>query len=97
MVEALARDGYVFVHAAEMRALLTAAGSLSDWPAFAASWNTLELDHYMADGGRYRRRRHAVYTATVDGAIVRGAHQLPRTTTTKAEGSRPNRRWRRTK
>lgn len=75
MVEELARDGYVFVHAAEMRALLTAAGSLSDWPAFAASWNTLELDHYMADGGRYRRRRHAVYTATVDSAIVRAAHQ----------------------
>ena len=75
MVEEFARDGYVFVHAAEMRALLTAAGPLSDWAAFAASWNTLELDHYMADGGRYRRRRHAVFTATVDGAIVRAAHQ----------------------
>jgi hypothetical protein len=75
VVDELARDGYVFVHAAEMRALLTAAGALSDWPAFAASWNTLELDHYMADGGRYRRRRHAVYTATVGGAIIRAAHQ----------------------
>ncbi len=75
VVEELARDGYVFVHAAEMRALLTAAGSLSDWAAFAASWNTLELDHYMADGGRYRRRRHAVYAAAADGAIVRAAHQ----------------------
>ncbi len=75
MVEQIARDGFVFVHAAEMRALLTAAGSLSDWAAFAASWNTLELDHYMADGGRYRRRRHAVYAAAVGGAIVRAAHQ----------------------
>ena len=29
----------------------------------------------MADGGRYRRRRHAVYAATGGGAIVRAAHQ----------------------
>jgi hypothetical protein len=29
----------------------------------------------MADGGRYRRRRHAVYAATAGGAIERQAHQ----------------------
>ena len=29
----------------------------------------------MADGGRYRRRRHAVYAAATGGAIVRAAHQ----------------------
>jgi hypothetical protein len=29
----------------------------------------------MADGGRYRRRRHAVYTAAADGSIARAAHQ----------------------
>jgi len=29
----------------------------------------------MADGGRYRRRRHAVYAAGRDGNIKRGAHQ----------------------
>jgi hypothetical protein len=72
---AIARDGYAFVHAAEMRDQLTGAGTLSDWTAFAASWNRLELDHYMADGGRYRRRRHAVYAAVADGPIVRAAHQ----------------------
>jgi len=27
---------------------------------FAASWDDLELDTYLADRGRYRRRRHAV-------------------------------------
>lgn len=75
MVEAIARDGYVFVHGDEMRPLLTAAGSLADWPAFAASWDHLELDRYMADGGRYRRRRHAVFSAAADGAIVRAPHQ----------------------
>jgi hypothetical protein len=75
VVEEIARDGYVFVHGDEMRALLTGAGSLADWPAFAASWNTLELDRYMADGGRYRRRRHAVFSAAAVGAIVRAPHQ----------------------
>jgi len=29
----------------------------------------------MADGGRYRRRRHAVYAATAERAIERQAHQ----------------------
>ena len=32
--------------------------------SFVDSWNTLEEDQYMADGGRYRKRRHAVYKAT---------------------------------
>ena len=75
LAAAIVRDGYVFVHDDEMRPLLTGANSLADWPAFAASWNTLELDHYMADGGRYRRRRHAVFAATAGGAIVRAPHQ----------------------
>ena len=72
---AIARDGYTFVHAVEMRALLTGGIPLPDWPAFAASWNTLALDRYMADGGRYRRRRHAVYAAGLNGAIAREPHQ----------------------
>ena len=75
LAAAIARDGYAFVHAAEMRDQLTDVGPLSDWAAFAASWNRLELDHYMADGGRYRRRRHAVYTASDEGTIVRAPHQ----------------------
>ena len=50
-------------------------GTLADWPQFAESWNDLEVDTYMADGGRYRRRRFAVYGAGRQGPIVRGAHQ----------------------
>jgi hypothetical protein len=73
--ETLARDGYVFVPAGQMRTLLTRVGPLSDWAQFAASWNDLDTDIYMADGGRYRRRRHAVYAGSRDGAIQRGAHQ----------------------
>ena len=45
-----------------MRPLLEQHGRLSDWDAFAHSWNALELDRYMADGGRYRRRRHATFS-----------------------------------
>jgi hypothetical protein len=75
LTSTIAEDGYTFVHAPEMRELLAATGALSDWSAFAASWNDLELDRYMADGGRYRRRRHAVYAASAAGTIVRGPHQ----------------------
>jgi hypothetical protein len=75
LTSAIARDGYAFVHAAGMRELLAGAGTLSDWPAFATSWNDLELDGYMADGGRYRRRRHAVYAAGAGGQIVRAPNQ----------------------
>ena len=77
LTSAIERDGYAFVHAERMRELLTdaGAGTLADWPAFAASWNHLELDRYMADGGRYRRRRHGVFAAARGGGIVRAAHQ----------------------
>jgi hypothetical protein len=75
LTSAIAGDGYAFVHAGRMRELLTSAGALADWPAFAASWNHLELDRYMADGGRYRRRRHAVFVAARGGGIVRAAHE----------------------
>ena len=75
LTSAIARDGYAFVHGGELRALLDQTGSLADWPPFAASWNGLALDTYMADGGRYRRRRHAVYAAAAGGAIARAPHQ----------------------
>ena len=50
-----------FVPAAGMRALLEQAGALTDWADFAASWNDLGPDTYMADGGRYRKRRYGVF------------------------------------
>ena len=75
LASAIARDGYAFVHVAAMRTLLAQLHELSDWDGFAASWNQLELDTYMADGGRYRRRRHAVFAANPGSAIARLAHQ----------------------
>ncbi len=47
---------------------------LRDWDAFAGSWDDLGLDTYMADGGRYRKRRHAAFRAGPDG-IGRKPHQ----------------------
>src|SRR3954471_15382746 len=61
LTDALRTGGYAFVRATDMRALLEAAGPLTDWDAFAASWDDLGPDTYMADGGRYRKRRHAVF------------------------------------
>ena len=72
---AVVQDGFAFVHGGAMREILAPFGSLSDWERFADSWNDLEVDTYMADGGRYRRRRHAVYAATDTGTIEREPHQ----------------------
>ena len=72
---AITDDGFAFVHGRAMRDLLAPYGALSDWTAFTDSWNHLELDTHMADGGRYRRRRHAVYSAKANAPIVREKHQ----------------------
>ena len=72
---AIGGSGFAFVPAARMRALFGAAGPLGDWPAFSASWNDLAVDTYMADGGRYRRRRHAVFSVPSNGAMTRQPHQ----------------------
>ncbi len=71
----IARAGYAFVEASEMRAALGRFGTRADWAAFAHSWNNLEVDTYMGDGGRYRKRRFGVWHADRQGPIVRGAHQ----------------------
>ena len=69
MADMLHRDGYAWVRADAMRPALLDAG-LTDWDGFAQSWNDLGLDRYMADGGRYRRRRFAAF-AVAGGAARR--------------------------
>jgi hypothetical protein len=71
----LATSGYAFVDAVAMRAALERCGSLPDWPAFADSWNDLEIDRYRAEHARDRRRRFAVYAIDQVGSIVRQPHQ----------------------
>lgn len=74
-VDSLARAGFARLEPAQTRALLEAHGRLSDWEAFCASWNRLPHDGYMADGGRYRRRRHATYAVSRAGQAERRPHQ----------------------
>lgn len=74
-LDLLARDGFAFIRGERMAGLLAGHGAMLDWSAFADSWNDLHLDTFMADGGRYRRRRHAVYAIAGDGPPVRQPHQ----------------------
>jgi hypothetical protein len=67
LTDLIRTDGYTFVQAPGMSALLQQSGGLAGWAAFAASWDDLGPDTYMADGGRYRKRRHAVFAVGADG------------------------------
>jgi hypothetical protein len=71
----IAVEGFAFVRGAAMRTMFAEAGSLADWTEFAASWDDLGLDTYMADGGRYRKRRHATFGTAGGKSILRGPHQ----------------------
>ena len=73
IVEEVRSAGFCFAPAEQICDLLTPA-ALAEWPSFAASWDDLGVDTYMADGGRYRRRRFATFAVSADG-IVRKAHQ----------------------
>jgi hypothetical protein len=66
------RDGWIYLPARSVFAILPVLDPM-DWQVFAESWNRLDTDIFMADGGRYRRRRHAVIN------LVRGKFTiLPR-------------------
>jgi hypothetical protein len=71
----LRNEGFRFVEAGAMRAMLEVEGSLDDWPAFAGSWDALEADTYLASVGLHRRRRHAVFSAERSGPVLREPHQ----------------------
>jgi len=72
-IAALIREqGFAWTSAEQFRALLHTP--LTDWESFAASWNDLSLDTYMADGGRYRRRRFAAFDVSSQ-TVVRKPHQ----------------------
>ncbi|MFB0875412.1 MULTISPECIES: 2OG-Fe dioxygenase family protein [unclassified Sphingobium] len=69
---ALADHGYARIPAATMLDRLGLGQA--DWADFSQSWNDLGPDLYMADGGRYRRRRHAAL-ALEHGRFIRKPHQ----------------------
>ena len=71
--DCVGRDGFARVSATATRELVGAL-ALADWATYAATWNDLAQDAYMADGGRYRRRRFAAFEVA-PGAFARLPHQ----------------------
>lgn len=65
--------GFLFVDAPRTLHLLGKRAEHS-WDSFAASWDDLGTDRYIADGGRYRRRRYAAFLH-IGGQWVRKPHQ----------------------
>ena len=74
-VDSLVHAGFARLQPADARACIEACRNLGDWDAFSTSWNDLPHDGYMADGGRYRRRRHATFAVSRAGDIERRPHQ----------------------
>jgi hypothetical protein len=72
--ESVAAKGFALLRGPALAARLGVAPAELD--AFAASWARLETDRFMADGGLYRRRRHANFTARRDQpGHVRNPHR----------------------
>lgn len=63
VVAGLGANYFVFIDSEQATGLLSsiAATPIGDDQVFLDSWNRLEEDQYMADGGKYRKRRHATY------------------------------------
>jgi hypothetical protein len=70
--KALRDSGYAFVRATQMREAI--APTSDGVEAFTKSWSDLGVDTYMADGGRYRRRRFSTFAVATD-SIERKPHQ----------------------
>lgn len=68
----LADRGYARLESSQTIAALNVEADI--WEQLAESWNDLGTDLYMADGGRYRRRRHAIFHCK-DGTFTRQPHQ----------------------
>ena len=72
---AIRDDGFAFVDHTATRTLLEGFGGLDDWNGFAASWEGLGIDAYLAATGRQRRRRHCVFSASPGEPVVPAPHQ----------------------
>ena len=70
---ALRSRGYAVLAPGDVAAL--ASVSLADLDALTASWDELQLDHYLKDGGNYRKRRHSCFVAE-SGALQQVPHRM---------------------
>ena len=73
----LRQEGFAWLDANRIRRLIERSGaSAMTWAAFVASYDSLEPDTHMGDGGRYRLRRYAAFAMSPgDGAPVRLPHR----------------------
>ncbi|KPC54477.1 2OG-Fe dioxygenase family protein [Amantichitinum ursilacus] len=65
----VARKDFCFLNAQKTQQLLglDIEHDSQAWTEFADSWNRLEQDQFMRDGGTYRYRRHATFSALPSG------------------------------
>jgi hypothetical protein len=73
IAEALTKRDFLFIDSEKVLKLLSDINGepAGQDPLFLESWNTLEQDQYMADGGSYRKRRHATYATWFAGESPR--------------------------
>ncbi len=69
---ALRDDGFALLRPQDVAQL--AGCTVDQLNALAPSWDRLETDHYLKDGGRYRRRRHSCFVQT-GAALVQSPHR----------------------
>ncbi|MBA1193874.1 2OG-Fe dioxygenase family protein [Pseudomonas entomophila] len=64
LCENIARNDCAFLPSRQVMGLLSAIdpNAIASWAAFQRSWDRLEQDAFMRDGGTYRFRRHATYS-----------------------------------
>ncbi len=72
IITRLDQDDFLFIDSSHAIDLLSAiaARSIGQDQSFLDSWNQLEEDQYMADGGKYRKRRHATYAIQNAGDVA---------------------------
>jgi hypothetical protein len=61
--EILINEDFLYLKSTQVIKLLSSIADtrIGNDQLFLDSWNSLEEDQYMADGGRYRKRRHAIF------------------------------------
>ncbi|TFW28517.1 2OG-Fe dioxygenase family protein [Massilia horti] len=72
VADALRTEGYALLRPADVARL--AGCTLDELKTLAPSWDRLELDNYLKDGGRYRRRRHSCFIDS-GGQLTQTAHR----------------------
>lgn len=70
---ALRGRGYAVLAPADVAAL--AGASVAELDALTPSWDDLQLDHYLKDGGNYRKRRHSCFIAE-HGELTQVPHRV---------------------